>query len=706
MSLRYFEFREQEYAILQWLDGHSSLDQIKDRFERRFAPRRITVDRLNSFVANLHRNGLAISDAPGQGDQLLQRHDRQQWSSWISSLASPLAIRFRGLDPERLLQWLYPKVRWIFSPWFFAACCVLIFAAVLLVTTNLGQFQSRLPEMNALVSPQNLIWLAIAMGMTKLIHELGHALTCKHYGGECHEMGVMLLVFTPCLYCNVTDAWKLSSRWQRIAISSAGIVVEIVLASICTILWWFSQPGLLNTIWLNVMVVCSVGTVFLNGNPLLRYDGYYIFSDAIDVPNLWQESRNRVRRFVSRCLMGFDPGNQISLQDRGSLTLWYGLASMAYRVIVLASILYLVYQVCKPLGLLLVAQAITLLLMVGICSAPLTALWRMMTDPAARITLRRKTNPLRVAISCSVALGIIAGCFLVPLPCRIKAPVLIEPRESRSVYVSVPGQLVDSVSAGESVKSGDRLARLENIEITRELENVRGELTGQQLRIRNLESLRGQNDAVAAQLPAAKEILKDLEQQLQQLEHDASSLTLTAPIDGTVLAPPSRLPSRPGMSSFGSQLVSWSGTPLDQQNLGATLERKTLYCLVGQPNEYEAVVYIDQSEIQFIREHQRVRLLLDLNSGHVIEGTIREISRVNVQSVPMELAVDQQLANQIDDTGLRRPEQTSYKAYVQIESTDLPLLIGARGRAKVSVQWQPLSQQIGRFLSQTFKPVI
>ena len=126
--------------------------------------------------------------------------------------------------------------------------------------------------------------------MTKVLHEFGHGLSCKHFGGECHEMGVMILVLTPCLYCNVSDSWMLPNKWHRAAIGAAGMYVEVVLASICTFIWWFTEPGLFNYLCLNVMFICSVSTVMFNANPLLRYDGYYILADILEIPNLRQKA--------------------------------------------------------------------------------------------------------------------------------------------------------------------------------------------------------------------------------------------------------------------------------------------------------------------------------------------------------------------------------------------------------------------------------
>lgn len=698
VSLRYFQFRDEEYAILNWLDGRSSLDQIKDRFERRFAPRRMTTTRLHTFISNLHRNGLVISDAPGQAEPLLDRYHQQQRASWLTSFANPLAIRFRGVDPEPFLRRVYPNIRWVFSKFSFILCMMLVGVALALVIGQYETFRSRLPEMNALLSPGNWIWLAIALAMTKLVHELGHAFACKHYGGECHEMGIMLLVFTPCLYCNVTDAWKLSNRFERVAISAAGIIIEVVLASVCVILWWFSQPGLFNTLCFNVMLVCSIGTVLLNGNPLLRYDGYYILSDVLDLPNLWQDARGRLNRLATWFVTGIDSGRPVSANGHPAFLLLYAMASMVYRVIVMVSILYLVYRVCKPAGFGIVAQILTALLLIGVCSAPLKAMTQIMTNPV----LRRKVKLDRVFYSAGMAALILAGCFVIPLPCRIAAPAMIQPHNARRVYVSVPGTLTDAVASGEKVTSGQPLARLENIDVERELESIRGQLLKQQLRIHNLESLRNQDDAIAAQLPAAKEILADLQQRLNQLQQDQAALTLVSPIEGTVLTPPSVASS----DADPSQLTAWSGTPLDESNRGALLERKTLFCLVGEKDSYEAAVFIEQSDLQYIEKDQRVRLLLDVGHGEVVTGTIKEISRANLQTVPLEMGFDQQLANRVDEFGVRRPQETRFKAIVKLDPTDLPMQIGARGQAKILVRGQPVSRRVYRFVSRTFKSVI
>ena len=164
----------------------------------------------------------------------------------IGTLTNILAIRFKGIDPERILNWLLPHVRWFFTKWAATACILFGLSAVMLVAVQFDIFRSKLPTFHQFFAAENWIWLALAMGITKVIHEFGHGLSCKHFGGECHEMGVMFLVFTPCLYCNVSDSWMLPSKWQRAFIGAAGMYVELVIASFATYIWWFSEPGMLN----------------------------------------------------------------------------------------------------------------------------------------------------------------------------------------------------------------------------------------------------------------------------------------------------------------------------------------------------------------------------------------------------------------------------------------------------------------------------
>jgi putative peptide zinc metalloprotease protein len=222
MSLKYFRFEDEEYAMLALLDGKSSLDAIRERFETQFAPQKISAAELHQLIGLLYRNGLLLSDLPGQGEQLAQRASAKERQVLLGKLSSILAIRFRGYDPDRLLTWLNRYFGWLFSLPAMAAALVLMASSLLLIGAEFEVFRSRLPDFREFFAAKNWLWLALTLCVTKILHEIGHGLACKRFGGECHEMGLMLLVFTPCLYCNVTDSWMIPSRWRRAAVGAGG----------------------------------------------------------------------------------------------------------------------------------------------------------------------------------------------------------------------------------------------------------------------------------------------------------------------------------------------------------------------------------------------------------------------------------------------------------------------------------------------------
>jgi putative peptide zinc metalloprotease protein len=693
VALRYFTFTAQEFAILNWLDGTRSLEDLRRDFEAAFPPHRITLQHLQSFLAKLHENGLLVADGIDQGQMLLEsdlrQRRRERWQAWLSWLA----IRFRGIDPERFLSWLYPKVRWCFSPWFLWGCLLLVIAAATLVAVNAAEFRRQLPALHEIVSPANVLWLMAAFAAAKVIHELGHALTCKHYGGECHEMGVIMLVFAPTLYCNVTDSWMLQNRWQRIAVSAAGILVEIQLAALAVLVWWYTQPGLVHNIALNIILVCSVGTILFNANPLLRYDGYFVVSDLVGMPNLWQESRNAVRTHAAQWFLKGQPAMRSAPGERLGLLTAYGLASAAYRVFIVVAILLFLHRVLVPQGLGVLVPVAAACLALTAATVWFRALARFWNRPMAW----RQIKPGRVT-SAALAAAVCVGVFLlVPLPCRIRAPGVLEPAGAHRVYVSTPGALQSAAVAGQPVSPGDVIAQLEDEILHREIQRLSGEEKVAQIRVHSLQARLADEPDAAAQLQVADEMLTDVREQLRQRKQDEKALTLVAPTTGLVMEPPEVASNE----TDEQNLPIWYGTPLEKENAGCYMERGTLFCLVGDPAKQEAMIFVDETDVQYVRPGQRVRMQLAMYPTAVTTGQVVEIAERNITNVPRELVADQELANRLDDSGTRRPVRTTYSVRVTLDKHDLHMLSGARGRAKITVDPQPLAQRALRAIRRT-----
>ena len=379
----YFRFNAEDFALLQMLDGRSSLEEIKERFERRFPHTTITAQHVWEFIGSLHRSNLLVSSAPDQGRSLKARRDERGRKELLGKLTNVLAIRFRGVDPERVFAWLYPKVRWFFSPVAVALCCALALAALSLIVVQFDVFQRRLPAFHQFFGLKNAPWLLLALAITKIIHEFGHGLTCKHFGGECHEIGVLLLVLTPCLYCNVSDSWMLPNKWHRAAIGAAGMYVEIVLASICTFLWWFSEPGLLNYLCLYVDVRLLGQHDGLQRQPAVALRRLLHPLRLAGNPQPAAEGHRRLAAWSRLVVLGPGAARRPlpAARAAGPCSSVYGLASAVYSWLVLYLILWFLAKVLAPYRLEIFGQALAVVAVGGLVVAPLWKLGRFFECP-------------------------------------------------------------------------------------------------------------------------------------------------------------------------------------------------------------------------------------------------------------------------------------------------------------------------------------
>ncbi len=513
VALKYFHLGDEEYELLRMLDGRTSLEELKRRCDTAFAPRRLTLEQIQGFLATLHRFGLLQSDTGGQGEKLLERRIERHRRQRFESLLSVLAIRLPGISPRSLLNFLDPIGRWIFSPIGVSVACALALAATVLVTVEFHAVEARLPQFDAVVGASNLPWLFITLAVVKVLHELGHALACRNFGGECHEMGIMLLVFTPTLYCNVSDSWMLPSKWQRIAISAAGIYVELILASLCTFLWWYSQPGLFHSLCLNTVLICSLGTVLLNANPLLRYDGYYILADLVEVPNLKSQSSAALRRFLARYCLGLDlPAERLAPAGRQTLLIFYAIAAAAYRVFVVVLVLWMLDRILRPLHL-----EVLVVLVAGVAIGGL--LWPIVDGTVhwTRNPSRRNVAPARFALVVFLVSGGLVALACVPLPMHVTAPVVLEYRDAQHVYVTATGMITSTSEVGKRVRAGDTIAHLKNGDVQREVAQLTSDRDRQKLLVESLEARRLHGGTIGAELPAAKATLVDLQRRLEQV---------------------------------------------------------------------------------------------------------------------------------------------------------------------------------------------
>ena len=696
MTLEHFQFTAEEYALIDWLREPVSIAELQRRFSHEFAPQKITAEAVWQFLSRLHQAGLLVSDGARQGQELLDRMRRDRRRRWAMAWTGLLAIRFRGFDPDALLTAARKRLGWLFSPAAIVCALALLAYAGSLVFGHFSEFQRRLPQASALFDVRNAVWLLMTMGAVKVLHELAHAITCKHFGGEVRELGFMLLVFAPCLYCDVSDAWRLKSKWQRIIVSAAGMAVEIIIAAVAAIVWWHAEPGLVQHVALNTMVVCTVGTLLVNGNPLLRYDGYYILSDLTETPNLWQRSREVLRRSASSWLFGGERTDDplLPASQRPWLAL-YAVASKCYVALVCVAIVWGLVKLLYPLHLQNLAYLIGMTAVGGMLAAPVGGAVRLARDPVRRAELRRG----RLALVSSILRAATVALLAMPVNYHVRAPLVLMPENAARVFATIDGTLSRTLPAGSKVARGDVLCQLKNVEADRELARMEGEYALRKMRVEHLERLRGVDAEANSQLLAARAALADSERRLADRRRELGRLTLRSPAEGLVIVPP----AAPARSASAGRLSTWSGSLLERKNLGASIEPGTLVCLVGDPEAFSAILLIDDHDVKRLAPGQPVRMRIDELPGHVLEGEVVDVARHEVRGQQNAKAAQADMTALF--AGVVSPEHSKslYQAEVRFDSPGQPLVIGGRGHAKVTAERITLARSIARYIGQTFR---
>lgn len=694
VTLRYFRFQPEQYKILELLDGERNLETIRDEFHKEFPAANLTLEEIQSLISDLHKSGLAYSSRFGQGTALVKEKREQRRKKFIGMLKNVLYLRVPGWDPERTLQFLHPLFKWMFTPLGVFLWAVVVVASWLLLAIQFSEFQHRLPEFQQFFGWPNLMYLWIVLGGAKIIHEFGHGLTCKHFGGECHEMGVMLLVFSPCLYCDVSDSWMLKNKWKRIMIGAAGMYIEVFLAALGIFAWWYSQPGLFHHLCLNLFFVSTVTTVIFNANPLMRYDGYYMMADWLEIPNLRPKADKLLREAFSWYCLGIESRPDPFMPQTGKE--WFVLFSIAaalYRWFILGVITVFFYTFLKPYELQSIGIAMAVFSVVGIITSLVVTTYKIIAAPR-----RDPLSKPKITVSLLILASLFAAAMMIPFPWSLEAALVLEPHNVQHVYAITPGRLDHlEVQQGQKVQQGQILARLTNFDKEQEYRKLQKEKEVTQVEIRVQRKLQD-----FARMRLAEEKLQTIEKQLTDYEEQLAKLTIVAPISGTVIAPPRVAEKK--VDGPRTKLERWHGTPLDPRNEQSWLEPRTPLLSIAPDEHFQAVLVVDQADRNDLSEGIEVRIKLDDLPDKTYHGTVSEIAAAHMVFAPVALSnkAEGGLATKTDPEGREKLQSIAYQATVLLEE-DAPLLkSGLRGRARFQVATRSASDWLVRYIRQTF----
>ncbi len=677
LSRAYSYFDEQEYGLLCLADGQRSLTEIVLRCQQQVAPQSISPAAVSRFFSAAYAGGIVLVDGGGYRPIKHSVRSRHWWQN-------PLAIRVPGINPDRFLDRVVPYLKPLATPASLGCVLLLMLTGFVVAVTHFAELAASLETASAtLISGRGLVAILVVVSATKILHELAHAAVCKLFGGDVVELGIMFLLGAPCLYCDVSDAWLFDTRWKRILVSAAGILAELTLASLASIVWLFAVDGPVRDLCVIVIVVCSITTVLFNGNPLLRYDGYFIFSDLIGIPNLAAQSSQQVRHWLRRLVWGVGP--QSDARGRARLIGLYGIASGLYRAMLYWLIAWMIYSIANQHNVGTIFAGV-----IAIAFAKLGWKWiRQILTPPDRQGSSAARRPVVVFSGLALFVALIA---LIPLPQTVNAPCSIEPAGAQAVFVTRPGTIIDSLEPGSQVDAGTIIARIQNREIERELASIRAECDRLSAELVSLRQARSSGRISSARIESSERTHAAAVRRLKLQEQNASELQLRAPCRGQLFAPRPLQPS----ALAEHQAEFWTGIPIERSNRGAWLSPGTVVGLVGDRSAREAITLLRQQEIDRVQPNQRVTLRLADRRRGALTGRVVDVATSPAESIAAELAV---AANIKPDRPAPAPH---YLVRIKLDDPSIAIPIRTVGQAKIYVQRESIASRLAKFLADAF----
>lgn len=521
-SNRFHRFSPEAYQIIGLMDGKRTLNEIWEAACAELGDDMPTQDEVLQLLSRLHQSDVLQSDMPPDVEDLHERRARQRRGRILGQMRSPLAVRIPLLDPERFLAATAFLVRPLIGWLGLVLWTGVVVTGVVLLVTHWDGLTSNLAD--RVLALENLVLLWFIYPLVKTLHEFGHAYTIKRWGGEVHEMGVMILVFVPIPYVDASSSTAFWDKRKRALVGGAGILTEMFLAALAVIVWVNVEPGMVRAVAFNTMIIAGISTILFNGNPLLRFDAYYILSDLVEIPNLAMRSARYMGYLVKRYALGMrEEENPASAPGEAPWLAVYAVASFIYRIFIVIRIGLFVASKFFVAGVILAAWGLA-----GMFLFPFVRVIRnALTDGSMQ---KQRGRILGLSV---LAVGLLAGVLLaIPVPSfTVAQGVLWAPQNSR-VHALSDG-FVERVVAepGATVSRGDPLVHCRNADLAAEVRVLEARL--QELSAKLRRSLTRDRTRT--------EILRDeverVTAELERTRAEREDLLIRSPADGVFLYP-------------------------------------------------------------------------------------------------------------------------------------------------------------------------
>lgn len=519
---RNHRFNPAAYQFIGLLDGKRSVQEISGLLNKQlgdFAPGQ---EEIIQLLGQLHSADLMQTDVLVNAEELFERQTNNKRAKLNQQLINPISQKIPLWDPEEFLAKHLGKVGWLFSRPMGIIWLLVVILAALLAMIHWEKVTGHL-DVNSL-SPYHFLTLFLLYPPIKILHELGHAFATQLKGGEVHEMGINFIMFMPIPYVNVSSSSNFRNKYDRILVSSAGILVETFFAALGLFLFLSAEPGVIQDLGFNTLLIGGISSLFFNGNPLLKYDGYYILADAIGIPNLFQRSAQYWRYFFQHYLFGIP--DVTSPATASGETFWfisYSIASMLYRLAMLWFICIYVTEKYFTLGVLLAFWLVTVQLMVPLYKA----IRFVIKNPS--LHKKRNTAALTTAALGLVAIGLVG---FMPIPYYILTEGVVWLPDEALIKAEHDGFIGSlQTHSNQMVNKGDSVLLMNDDMLESKARVARAKLAEIQSKFR----AERESDLVKANI--LKEELQIAESQLDNINTKISSMTIKASKSGRILIP-------------------------------------------------------------------------------------------------------------------------------------------------------------------------
>ncbi len=662
----------EEYVFLSFLDGNTTLAGACGLAARALGSRAPTSEQAGVIGRWLLEHELAYLKSDGPPVRSLTRAAGGEDQPKFWSRLNPFWMKFPLPGGDRWLRPIADKLTFCLAPGAVATGGLLILLAVIVLAVCWNSFSTSVAEV---FSGSNWLWLLCTWVALKIVHELGHAVACHRQGGTVRETGMVFILFAPLAYVDVTSCWRMNSRWSRIAVSAAGMYVELVIAAIAILVWSVVDSPHTEFLLYNLVVTAGLSTLLFNANALMRFDGYFILADLVEIPNLYAEGSMAVRRILKKLIFGMASGESNLSTWRRPFVVAYGLAASFWRLTICLSLAIAASTMFAGAGIAI--AGLGLFLWFG---GPLKRL-ASLSQHLFRHDPGRFTRGMVVGGALAVSLWLLV--WQIPIPTAVRAPAVAIYRPETTIRSRADGFIRQiHVRDSQAVHAGQLLIELENRDLEKQRKQLELLIEQNEIRIRQAA---GEHDAGMRWV--LEENRRALDQQLSQLRIQTDGLKVVAPRDGRVVARDLAL------------------------KLGAYVREGDPLLLVASRSEKELVALVDQDSIEQVRPTLGQSVPIRLAGFRIDRGRLDRIdprasellpdpSLAATEGGPLEVRrSDQQEDDQQEEP--YRLLTPHFRAHIELpENVAVRIPAGMRLTASLGYQSDTLAKRIKKFVRQ------